>query len=141
MSRNKLVAYVLGVVYLVVGLVGFAVNSDFGDKNTNDKLLGLFEINALHNVVHILIGVALLAAARAGYRAARSMNTAVGAVYLVVGIIGLFIANDTSSANILSLNGADNALHVASALVLLGVGLSEKNYVEVDRERDHVGIR
>lgn len=138
MSRNKLVAYVLGAVYLLVGLVGFAVNSDFADKNTNDKLLGLFEINGLHNVVHLLIGVALLAAARAGYRAARSMNMAVGAVYLLVGIIGLFILN--SSANILSLNAADNALHIGSAIVLLAVGLSEKDYVEVDRERNHTRV-
>jgi hypothetical protein len=141
MSRNRLVAYVFGAVYLLVGLVGFAVNRDFGNKNTNDKLLGLFEINGLHNVVHILIGVALLAAAQAGYRAARSMNMAIGAVYLVVGIIGLFIANDTSSANILSLNAADNALHLASALVLLGVALSEKDYVEADRERERAGAR
>lgn len=141
MSRNKLVAYVLGAVYLLLGLAGFAVNSDFADKNTNDKLLGLFEINGLHNVVHLAIGVALLAAARAGYRAARSMNMAVGAVYLLVGIIGLFIANDTNSANILSLNGVDNVLHIGSALVLLGVALSEKAYVEVSRERDRAGVR
>lgn len=138
MSRNKLVAYVLGAVYLLLGLVGFAINSDFADKNTNDKLLGLFEINGLHNVVHLLIGVALLAAARAGYRAARSMNMAVGAVYLLVGIIGLFILN--SSANILSLNAADNALHIGSAIVLLAVGLSEKDYVEVNRERNHTMV-
>jgi hypothetical protein len=141
MSRNRLVAYVLGAVYLLVGIVGFAVNSDFGDKNTNEKLLGLFEINGLHNVVHIFIGVALLAAARAGYRAARSMNMAVGGVYLLVGILGLFIANNTSDANILSLNSADNVLHIGSALVLLAVALSEKDDVEVDRERDRAGIR
>ena len=140
MSRNRLVAYVLGAVYLIVGVVGFAVTSDFVNKNTDKKLLGLFEINGLHNVVHVLIGVALLAAARAGYRAARSMNITVGAVYLLVGIIGLFIANDTSSANILSLNGGDNVLHIGSALVLLAVGLSEKDYVEVDRERDRAHV-
>ncbi|MDQ1709550.1 MAG: hypothetical protein QOG49_935 [Frankiaceae bacterium] len=140
MSRNRLVAYVLGAVYLLVGIVGFAINRNFGDKNTGDKLLGLFEINGLHNVVHILIGVALLAAARAGYRAARSMNMAVGGVYLLVGILGLFIANDHSAANILSLNGADNVLHIGSALVLLAVALSEKDYVEVDRERDRASM-
>lgn len=140
MSRNKLVAYVFGAIYLVIGVVGFAVNSDFGDKNTEDKLLGLFEINGLHNVVHLLIGVALLAAARAGYRAARSANLAVGGTYALVGVIGLFIANNTSDANILSLNGTDNVLHFATALVLLGVALSEKDYVEVDRERERAGV-
>ena len=140
MSRNRLVAYVLGAVYLLVGLVGFAVSSDFVNKNTDKRLLGIFEINGLHNVVHIAIGVALLAAARAGYRAARSMNMAVGGVYLLVGILGLFIANNTSSANILSLNGADNVLHLGSALVLLAVAMSEKDYVEVARERDRASV-
>ena len=136
MSRNRLVAYVLGAIYTLVGLAGFALNSDFGDKNTDERVLGIFEINGLHNVVHLLIGIALLAAARAGYRAARSANMAVGATYLLVGIIGLFIANDTSDANILSLNSADNVLHIGTALVLLAVALSEKDYVEVDRERE-----
>lgn len=136
MSRNRLVAYVLGAVYLLVGLLGFAVSSDFADKNTDKKLLGLFEVNGLHNVVHLVIGIALLAAASKGYRAARAANLAVGVTYSIVGLIGLFIATDTSSANILSLNGADNILHIGSAMVLLAVALSEKDYVEVDRERD-----
>lgn len=140
MSRNRLVAYALGAVYTLIGLVGFAVNSDFGDKNTDDKLLGIFEINGLHNVVHLAIGIALLAAARAGYRAARSANLAVGAVYLLVGILGLFISGDTNDANILSLNAADNVLHIASALVLLGAALSESDYVEANRERDHSSV-
>jgi hypothetical protein len=51
----------------------------------------------------------------------------VGAVYLLVGIIGLFILD--SDANILSLNGADNVLHLASALILLGVALSQDKNV------------
>ena len=62
----------------------------------------------------------------------KGANTLVGAVYLLVGVIGLFIANDTSEANILSLNGADNVLHFASALVLLGVGLSQDKNVRGD---------
>jgi uncharacterized protein DUF4383 len=53
---------------------------------------------------------------------AKAANTGVGAVYLVVGIVGLFILDN--SANILALNGADDVLHLASTMVLLGVGLS-----------------
>lgn len=136
MSRNRLVAYVFGAIYLLIGILGFLIVTDFVETDTDKKLLGLFEVNGLHNVVHILIGVALLAAARAGYRAARSMNLAVGATYALVGIIGLFISGDDNDANILSLNAADNVLHLGTALVLLAVALSEKDYVEVDRERD-----
>ena len=126
-SPNRLVAAVFGVVYLLVGLLGFIQTGfdKFADNNTNEKLLGIFEINPLHNIVHLLIGAVLLAAALKGIAAAKGANTLVGGVYLLVGIIGLFIANDTSDLNILSLNGADNVLHLASALVLLGVALSQ----------------
>ena len=55
-------------------------------------------------------------------RLARTVNTGVGAVYLLVGILGLFLL--TSPLNIIALNGADNVLHLASAVLLLGVGLS-----------------
>jgi hypothetical protein len=53
---------------------------------------------------------------------AKAVNSTVGGVYLLVGIVGLFLVG--SSANILALNGADNVLHFASAILLLGVGLS-----------------
>ena len=135
MSRNRLVAYVFGVVYLLVGIAGFFIESDFLNKNSEKELI-FFEINGLHNVVHALVGIALLLAARAGYRAARSMNMVVGGTYLLLGIIGLFIATDTNAANILTLNGPDNALHFTTAALLLGVAMSEKDSVEVNRERD-----
>ncbi|MEP6759777.1 MAG: DUF4383 domain-containing protein [Sporichthyaceae bacterium] len=132
-SPNRLVGSIFGVVYLVVGLVGFAVTGfgQFADTNTEDKLV-FFEINPLHNIVHLAIGALLLFAAMKSVSAAKGANTLVGAVYLLVGVIGLFIANDTSEANILSLNGADNVLHFASALVLLGVGLSQDKNVRGD---------
>lgn len=129
-SPNRLLGAVFGVVYLLVGLVGFAVTgfSDFAGTNTGDKLV-FFEINPLHNIVHLLVGALLLVASRA-VSTARGANTLVGAVYLLVGIVGLFILD--SSANILSLNGPDNVLHLASAVVLLGVGLSQDQGVRRD---------
>ena len=129
-SPNRLVAAVFGVVYLLVGLVGFAVTgfSNFAGTDTGDKLL-VFEINPLHNIVHLAIGALLLLSSRA-VATAKGANTAVGAVYLLVGILGLFLIG--SDANILSLNGADNVLHLASAIVLLGVGLSQDKNVRRD---------
>jgi hypothetical protein len=121
-SANVLVGYVLGAVYLLVGLLGFAVTSGVGFAATDGGSLLGFEVNPLHNVVHLAVGAALVLAARQGPAASRAVNTAVGGVYLLVGVLGLFILD--SSANILALNGADNVLHVASAAVLLGVGLA-----------------
>jgi hypothetical protein len=123
-SPNRLVAAVFGVVYLLVGVLGFFYTGfeDFAGTDTGESILGIFEVNPLHNIVHLGIGAVLLAASRT-VAAAKGANTFVGAVYLIVGIVGLFILD--SEANILSLNGADNVLHLASALVLLGVALSQ----------------
>jgi hypothetical protein len=89
----------------------------------------VFDVNPLHNIVHLAIGALLLFSAK-NVAAAKGSNTAVGAVYLLVGILGLFLIG--SDANILALNGADNVLHFASAVVLLGVGLSQDKNVRAD---------
>jgi hypothetical protein len=121
-SPNRLIATVFGAVYLLVGLVGFAVTSGIGFFSTEGANLIIFEVNPLHNVIHLAIGAALLYAGLRNVPAARTINAAVGAVYLLVGILGLFLLS--SPLNIIALNGADNVLHLASAVLLLGVGLS-----------------
>jgi hypothetical protein len=121
-SVNRLVATIFGVVYLLVGLLGFAVTGgvDF-IANEGGLLLGIFEVNPLHNIAHLLIGAALLIAGLSSISAARTVNTVVGFVYLLLGIVGFFIVD--SALNILALNTADHFLHLASAIVLLGAGL------------------
>lgn len=120
---NVLVAYVFGAIYLLVGLVGFLITGFEKFAGRTGKELILFEINPLHNIVHLGVGAALLYAATKGLALSRTMNTLVGAVYLLVGLLGLFIV-DSAAGDILSLNSADNLLHLASAAVLLGVGLA-----------------
>jgi hypothetical protein len=131
-SPNRLVATVFGVVYLLVALLGFLVTGGAGFASTNGTLLlGIFEVNWLHDIVHLLIGAALLIAGLSNVRAAKSANGVVGAVYLLVGIIGFFIAG--TSANILALNTADHFLHLLSAVVLLGVAIGAER--TADRAR------
>jgi Domain of unknown function (DUF4383) len=120
---NVLVGGVFGIVYLLVGLLGFTVSGGHGLADTDGgKLLGLFMVNPLHNIAHLLIGALLVLAATRGEVASSRTNTLVGGLYLVLGVIGLFILNN--DVNILALNGADNVLHFGSAAVLLAVGLS-----------------
>ena len=122
-SPNRLLGYILGAVYLLVGLLGFTVTGDVDfAAREGDTLLG-FELNNLHNIVHLLVGAMLLFGAAKGVAAAKGVNTLVGVVYLLVGIVGLFILD--SDANILALNSADNVLHLGSALVLLAVALTQ----------------
>lgn len=112
-APNKIVGGVFGAVYILVGLVGFAVNP-----------IIVFQVNTLHNVIHILVGVLLLAGFLAGEPRARQINITVGSVYLVLGVLGFVVG---LLQDLLALNTADHLLHLASAVVLLGVALSTRS--------------
>lgn len=121
-SPNRLVATIFGAVYLLVGLLGFAVTGGVGFIATEGGLLlGIFAVNPLHNIAHLLIGAALLFAGLKSVSVAKAVNTTIGAVYLLLGIVGFFLVG--TAANILALNTPDHFLHLASALVLLAAGL------------------
>lgn len=121
-SPNRLLAAAFGAVYLLVGLLGFVVTGGVQFLATDGGLLlGIFEVNPMHNIAHLLIGGALLIAGLSTVSAAKSVNTVVGAAYLLLGIVGFFVVN--TSLNVLALNTADHFLHLGSAIVLLGVGL------------------
>ncbi|POH60520.1 DUF4383 domain-containing protein [Arthrobacter glacialis] len=126
-SPNRLLATVFGAVYLVVGIWGFFVTSGIGFFATEGRNVIVFEVNPLHNIIHLAIGAALLLAGLSNVRAAKAMNSTVGAVYLLVGIVGLFLPG--TALNIIALNGAGNVLHLGSAFVLLAVGLSQDRAV------------
>ena len=121
-SPNRLLAVAFGAVYLLVGLLGFVVTGGVQFLATDGGLLlGIFEVNPMHNIAHLLIGGALLIAGLSTVSAAKTVNTVVGAAYLLLGIVGFFVVN--TSLNVLALNTADHFLHLGSAIVLLGVGL------------------
>ncbi|HEY2555646.1 MAG TPA: DUF4383 domain-containing protein [Diaminobutyricibacter sp.] len=127
-SPNRLVATIFGAVYLLVGLLGFAFTGGVGFVATQGGLiLGIFEVNPLHNIAHLLIGAALLIAGLTRAAAAKAVNITVGAVYLLLGIVGFFLVG--TAANILALNTPDHFLHLVSAIVLLGVGLGAERTV------------
>ncbi len=130
-SPNRLVATIFGAVYILVGLLGFAVTGGVEFLATEGGLLlGIFMVNPLHNIAHLLIGAALLIAGLASARAAKTVNIVVGAAYLLLGIVGFFLVG--TALNILALNTFDHFLHLASALVLLGVGLGAERGVRSD---------
>ena len=115
---NRLTALILGGILLLVGLIGFV----------NDPVLGLFEVDALHNVVHLLTGAILLAAGFINNGAnARMVNITLGVVYLLVALVG-WIA-PTFLGSIMQFNNADNWLHLLLGVVLVGVGFAERREV------------
>ena len=121
-SPNRLVATIFGAVYLLVGVLGlFVAGGNFAGAE-GGLLLGIFQVNHLHNIAHLAIGAALLFAGLRNTAAAKGVNVTVGAVYLLLGIVGFFLVG--TALNILALNTADHILHLASAIVLLGTGLA-----------------
>ena len=127
-SPNRVLGILFGSGYLVLGVVGLILSLGEGFFSTEGvPLLGLLRVNTSQSVVHTVIGAALLIAALSQARAAQTVNSIVGAVYLVLGLVGLFLVG--TSANVLALNVADNVLHFGSAAVLLAVGLGADKVV------------
>ncbi len=114
-SSAKLFGNAFGAVYLAVGLIGFALGGLDGFVATQGETLIMFEINPLHNVVHVLVGAALLAGAVAGEKVARQVALLVGGAYGLVGLVGFALIG--TDANILALNFADSFLHLTTAAV------------------------
>ncbi len=116
-------AKAVGAVFLLVGILGFipGITSHYGDLSfaghmSGAKLLGLFQVSVLHNIVHLLFGIAGLALSRVS-RSAFLFLVVGGVIYLVLWIYGL-VVDMNSQANFVPLNTADNWLHL-----LLGVGM------------------
>src|ERR671921_2246070 len=124
-----------GLALLLMGILGFLADASFdtGASTDTDRLgnadgalqgdgfLG-FEVNAWHNIVHILSGLVLLAAFRRR-GPAKAVALAFGVVYALVAIIGLIDGNDV--LGIIPVNAADNILHIAlSALGILSALIS-----------------
>ena len=117
----QLLALVFGAVYLLVGIVGFFVTGfdDFAGNSEHEMLL-VFMINPLHNIVHIVIGIAglLLARTLAG---ARTYGWLLAVGYAAAFVYGLIAIGE--SWDFLNINAADNVLHLLTALVGLVIAL------------------
>jgi hypothetical protein len=124
-SLAQNLAIVFGLAFLAAGILGFipgiTTNYDdlsFAGSDSGAELLGLFQVSILHNIVHLLFGVAGLALART-WDGARSYLLGSGVIYSVLFVYGLLVSGG-SDANFVPMNNADDALHLALAVGLLG---------------------
>ena len=132
-SQIQTAAMLVGVVFLLVGILGFipgiTTNYDdlkFAGHDSDAKLLGLFETSVLHNIVHLLFGVAGLAMART-WEGARTFLIGGGFIYLVLFVYGLIFHGEKGS-NWIPVNWADNILHLAlgAGMILTGLALGKE---------------
>lgn len=122
-------AMAVGVVFVLTGILGFipGVTTDydqmgFAGHESGAELLGLFQVSILHNIVHLLYGIAGIAAAKS-YAGSRTYLIGGGVIYLVLWIYGLVVGQD-SSANFVPLNGADDWLHLFLGIGMIGLGVA-----------------
>lgn len=119
-------ALAFGVVFLLVTILGFipGITQNYDRLTVFDgvgaELLGIFGVNILENVVHLLYAVAGFAAA-ASWAASRAYFIWGGIIYFVVWLYGLVIDLD-SAANFLGVNTAANWLHFALGAVMVAIG-------------------
>ena len=84
---TKTLAKLFGWILLIVGVLGFFGNPIIG-------MTGYFHANAAHNVVHLLLGVIFLFAAKSDVAAARWLKI-LGVVTILVAILGFMSTTDT----------------------------------------------
>lgn len=124
-SLAQTLALLFGVVFLAAGVLGFIPgittnvgDMDFAGKDSPSELLGIFQVSVLHNIVHLLFGIAGIVAART-WAGARTYLLGAGLIYIVLFIYGLFVgAGD--DANFVPINNADDWLHLVLGIGLLG---------------------
>ncbi|MDX6427624.1 MAG: hypothetical protein QOD52_3029 [Gaiellaceae bacterium] len=117
-------AALVGVVFLLVGILGFVpgITTHYGDLSfaghgSGAKLLGIFQVSILHNIVHLLFGVVGLVLAKT-VDGARTYFLGGGSVYLLLWVVGL-----AGAADWIPVNTADNWLHFGLGVGMILLGL------------------
>ena len=128
-------AGLVGAVFLLVGILGFipGITSDydklaFAGNGSDANLLGIFEVSILHNIVHLLFGVAGLAMAK-NTKSATTYLIGGGVIYLVLFVYGLLVG-DNSAANFVPVNTADDFLHLVLGIAMIALGLPGRRAVD-----------
>ena len=117
----KNIAMIFGIVLVLVGVLGWIPALSPGGK-----LLGLFDVNSAHNLVHLVTGIVAIVASMASESASRLFFRIFGIVYALVAVLG-FYYGDQPLLGIVSSNAADSALHVVIAVVALYLGFGMKS--------------
>ena len=125
MTTVQRVAQIFGIVFILVALYGFTMTG-MGNMESDParapQLLGLFPVNVLHNVVHLIFGIWGLLASRS-FAGAKSYAQIAGVLYLVLAVAGFLAPN---GFGLVPLGGNDIWLHLVLGVVLGGVGFTAR---------------
>ncbi|MEU8312890.1 DUF4383 domain-containing protein [Micromonospora sp. NPDC048887] len=122
------VALAAAALFALIGVLGFVpgITTHYGEltfagHHSEAKLLGVFQVSVLHNLLHLLFGLVGLVMARR-LAGARVLLAGGGALYLVLWLYGFAVDRDTA-ANFVPVNDADNWLHLFLGFGMLAAGL------------------
>ncbi len=117
-------AGVFGVIFVIVAVLGFITpgGMSMGMDPGTGLLLGLFPVNLLHNVVHLLFGIWGLVASRS-WSGSKSYFTTAGIIYLVLTCVGFL---SPTGFGMVPLGGNDTWLHLVLAIAMVGIGFTAK---------------
>ncbi len=139
-SLAQTLALLFGVAFLAAGVLGFipGVTTNLGDikfagNASPAELLGLFQVSILHNIVHLLFGIAGVALSRTTANAKMYLLYS-GVIYVVLFVYGLMVG-PRSDANFVPVNGNDDWLHLFLAVGLLGSWFVSKGSEETVADR------
>jgi len=115
----KKLSWLIAIVFIAVGVLGFVPG-----VTVAGRLFGVFEVDTLHNIIHIVSGLAFLWAAMSAEKTARMVFQVFGVVYAIVAVVGLIQGGTV--LGLISTNMADHLLHVVLAVVILYIGFGMK---------------
>jgi len=120
-SPARLYATLVGGTLVIAGIIGFFYSSSFGSPGRVDAVFGILDVNAWHNIVHIVTGA--LGLVLAGY-AARQYALGLGVVYIAIAIWGFIIGSHESILGFIPVNTEDNFLHLILGVLGLAAGVA-----------------
>lgn len=136
--NTRTFAMIFGIVFLIVGIGSFFVvdrtavpDPDLTMRHGFGHGFGMFPVNTIHNVIHIVFGLWGLAASRS-LGGAIGYARAVAIIYGLLTVLGLIDATNTTFG-LVPIYGSDVWLHALLALVAAYFGWMHRNTGTTDR--------
>jgi Domain of unknown function (DUF4383) len=116
-TSAQVYSLIVGLGLVAGGIIGFFYSASFatGDEVQRQAVLGILDVNAWHNIIHIATG-ALALAFVGSYSASRAFALVFGIVYLLVAIVGFIVGDGGVIVGLVPVNTEDNILHVLIAV-------------------------
>jgi Domain of unknown function (DUF4383) len=137
-SLNRVVALVLGIIFLILGLIGFVTPAE--NSTGVVAILGIFDSDTVHNVFYVIVGLLGIAASFTGY--SHTFNKVFGVVFILLGLLALIPALYTGTygedsglfLGITHMNAGDIILHLIAGVIAAVVGFLLVGSVEHPRK-------